>query len=169
LSGFNFSVIPFCWYLTGVGDVVSSTSSIHPFLIGQTRFDLWKDCEILVPCQWIHFVPQSLVHDRAIFGHFLGNHLFPFASFLSEQKQNGLDTDTVCRCFQIHHFIITTLIIPSSSPDTEFQSSSSSLTPMITLGKDEKPHRVRSRSPVPVDRWVPSVTGGQGGIRSIRN
>jgi hypothetical protein len=57
LSGFNFSVIPFCWYLTGVGDVVSSTSFIH--------FCLDKH---VLTCGKI-----------VSFDHFLGKNLFPFA------------------------------------------------------------------------------------------
>ena len=29
LSGFNFTVMPYCWYLMGIGDFVSSDISIH--------------------------------------------------------------------------------------------------------------------------------------------
>ena len=54
---------------------------LYPLVLGQTRFDLWKDCEIHFPCRITHFVPQSLVHDRTIFGHFLRKQFFLLTCF----------------------------------------------------------------------------------------
>jgi hypothetical protein len=51
---------------------------LHPLVLGQTLFALWKDYEILFPCDLTQFVPQSFVHNRVIFGHFLHKYLFRF-------------------------------------------------------------------------------------------
>jgi len=150
-------------------------SSVVP---GQARFALWKDCEILFPCLRIHFVPQSFVHDRVIFGHFLCNNLFPFPycchvvglhfvedtsglySLMTQPRrvvlvslrQKLIDPE-LSPVADVSRIITSSTCrsgCPSSSPDTDFQSSSSSLMTMVALGKVQKPHRVRSRSPVPV-------------------
>jgi hypothetical protein len=115
------SCIHFCLdkHVLTCGKIVRFLSHVGGFTLSRNH---WSTTEPFLTTSWasISFRLRTVEMSSGLI-------LLKTLTDLIPSWDNQSVLSSFLRCFQIHHFIITTLNIPSSSPDDEFQSSSSSL------------------------------------------